>query len=452
MPTIPIESLEVGKITDADYYSADGRLLIGKGETIRQEHLELMRRRNIWEIYYYTTDEESSDIIETKQEDRLNVVDKSDKILIESDRLNSQWGIKKGKEGFEQLLNEKTFETLDRALKLEKISDIPVGEALKNKMKQKFIDHRPESYKKEISLIYKNAHDSLKNVVHKLINGTKVEQDNIRSIVENFIEPFVDDRNIILSIASQKLDIDDPVYAHMINVSLISMNIGTAMNYSKEQVIQIGIGALLHDIGMLFISPSIRFKQGRLNEEEWYEVRKHPLLGIHILDQTTRLPDTVKYVTYQIHERENGVGYPKQRSGRLIHNFARISQVADIFDAISSPRPYRNAYTPYKGVEMLIKMSKQNLVSEKVVNALLKSVSIFPVGSMVELSDGRIARVISANEYHLARPFVSIIVEKGGVLLSPSDVYTLDLSVETSIQIIKSLPFNSIQCDLFHGF
>ncbi|MCX7725902.1 MAG: hypothetical protein N2053_03520, partial [Chitinispirillaceae bacterium] len=111
-----------------------------------------------------------------------------------------------------------------------------------------------------------------------------------------------------------------------------------------------------------------------------------------------------------------------------------------------------NAYTPYKGVEMLIKMAKQNFISENVVNALLKSVSIFPVGSMVELSDGRIARVISANEYHLARPVVSIIAEKNGVLLSPSDVYTVDLSVETSIQIIKSLPFNSIKCDVLHGF
>ncbi|MCX7725903.1 MAG: HD domain-containing protein, partial [Chitinispirillaceae bacterium] len=341
MPTIPVESLIVGKVTEADYYSADGRLLIGKGEIITQEHLELMRRRNIWEVYYYTTEEETTTSTEERRQETLEVVDRKEEAAIESSRLASQWGIKNGKEGFEQLLGERMFETLDRALKLEKVSDVPVGRSLKSEMRQRFIDHRPESYKKEMSLTYQNALDTLKCIVHKLIKGTKVEQDAIRSIVETFIEPFVNDKNVILSIASQKVDTDDPVFAHMINVSLISMNIAAAMNYNKEQVIQVGMGALLHDIGMLFISPSIRFKEGRLNEDEWYEVRKHPLLGIYILDKTTRLPDAVKYVTYQIHERENGVGYPKQRSGRLIHNFARIAQVADIFDAISSPRPYR---------------------------------------------------------------------------------------------------------------
>ena len=207
----------------------------------------------------------------------------------------------------------------------------------------------------------------------------------------------------------------------------------------------------MHDLGMLLVPPAIRFKEGRLDDEEWYEIRKHPLFGLHIIDRTLRLPDAAKYITYQIHERENGKGYPKQRSGHLIHNFAKITMIADIFEAVSAPRPYRRAFAPYKGMEMLIKMGKQQLISEHFVMAMLKSVSLFPVGSIVELNDGRIGQVIAANRFHLARPLVSIVSEKEQPLLDSSETYPVDLSNDTSLQIIRSLPFGSIDCDILYG-
>jgi HD-GYP domain-containing protein (c-di-GMP phosphodiesterase class II) len=250
----------------------------------------------------------------------------------------------------------------------------------------------------------------------------------------------------------QKMDRLDPLYNHVLNVALLSMNLAAASNFSEEQVIQIGMGALLHDVGMLLVPKVIRDKEGRLSDEEWYEIRKHPLFGIHIIDRMMRLPDAVKYITYQTHERENGKGYPKQRSGRLIHNYAKIVQIADIFDAVSSPRPYRIAYTPYKGVEMLIKMGKQKLISEVYVNTMLKSISLFPVGSMVEISDGRLAQVIAANEYHLGRPLLSVVSENGGKVLAPSNTYSLDLTLEPTIQVVRSLPFDALGCDVLYGF
>jgi HD-GYP domain-containing protein (c-di-GMP phosphodiesterase class II) len=212
------------------------------------------------------------------------------------------------------------------------------------------------------------------------------------------------------------------------------------------------MGALLHDLGMLLVPPSIRFKERRLTEEEWYEIRKHPLFGMHIIDRLVRLPDSVKYIAYQMHERENGMGYPKQRPSRLIHNFAKIAQVADVFEAVSSPRPYRRAFAPFKGMEMLIRMGKQGLLNEHYVTAMLKSVSLFPVGSIVELNDGRMAQVIAANEFRYARPMLSIISKPNGSLLGPSDIYTLDMSFDTSIQVVRSLPFDYLECDSMYGF
>jgi hypothetical protein len=103
-------------------------------------------------------------------------------------------------------------------------------------------------------------------------------------------------------------------------------------------------------------------------------------------------------------------------------------------------------------MEMLIKMGKQKLLNEYYVTEMLRSASLFPVGSMVQLSDGRIAQVIAANEYRLARPLVSVIIEPNRPLLVGSEIYSLDLAQETSIQVIKSLPFDHLDLDIMHGF
>ncbi|MBN1306882.1 MAG: HD domain-containing protein [Chitinispirillaceae bacterium] len=456
MPIILLSDLVEGRVTEADYYSSKGQLLIAKGEVITDRHLRLLHRRNIFEIHlHYQEGQEVPSLTSITIPDELVAESRPTveaTIPASAGPSLEKWRFTQGLEGYEQFLAHRSIEGLDRALKLERVSDRPVGKSFRRSMRQKFLFHRPPVYKAGIARTYADSLDKITIILNRLVGGMTVDTGMLRSLVERFIEPFLNDRNILLSIASQKVDCHDPLYRHVLNVCLLSMNIAAAAGYGEEQVILIGMGALLHDIGMLLVPQSIRFKEGRLNEEEWFEIRKHPLFGLHIIDRTLHIPDAAKYITYQIHERENGRGYPKQRSGRFIHNFAKIAQVADIFDAVSSPRPYRPAYTPYKGIEMLIKMGKQKLISETFVNTMLMSVSLFPVGSMVELSDGRIAQVIAANEYHLARPLVSVVAERNGVLLDQSHTYTLDLAVDTTIQAIKSLPFDAMVDDALYGF
>ena len=343
MPVILVDDLIEGQVTESDYYSAKGQLLIAKGEIITDQHLSLLRRRNIFEIHLHYEERESD-----KNASHAAVPDQAvftgsatgrENFLLNELLPLEKWQIKQGTEGYEQLLANRSIDSLDRALRLERISDHPVGRAFRSGMRQQFLFHRSTAYKNDISQIYSNALETIKIVLNRLVNGMSVDAGTLRSLVERFIKPFLNDRNIVLSIAMQKVDRHDPLYNHVLNVCLLAMNIAAACDFSEEQVILVGMGALLHDIGMLLIPQSIRFKEGRLNEEEWYEIRKHPLFGIHIIDRMLRIPDTVKYITYQIHERENGKGYPKQRSGRFIHNFAKIAQIADIFDAVSSPRP-----------------------------------------------------------------------------------------------------------------
>jgi HD-GYP domain-containing protein (c-di-GMP phosphodiesterase class II) len=195
------------------------------------------------------------------------------------------------------------------------------------------------------------------------------------------------------------------------------------------------MGAVLHDVGMLFVPPSVRHKAGRLTKDEWYEVQKHPILGLHLLEKVRDIPDSVAFIAYQEHERENRTGYPKQRSGRLIHRFAKIVQVADVFEAMTSPRSYREAFSLYDGAVRMLKMARRGLVPGEFVKGLLEFTSVFPIGCLVELSDGRMGRVVAANGRLYARPVISVLREKDGRWLGEERIYQIDLAQDDALSI-----------------
>ena len=138
-----------------------------------------------------------------------------------------------------------------------------------------------------------------------------------------------------------------------------------------------------------------------------------------------------KATAYQIHERLNGSGYPRKRQHPQIHLFARIGAVADTYLAMVSPRNGRIGMTPYDAVEKLLYATRIGLFDASVVRALLHAVSLFPVGSVVKLSDGRSARVSRSNRDHYDRPVVEVLSD------NPSDDgQILDLAQEPSLAVV----------------
>jgi HD-GYP domain-containing protein (c-di-GMP phosphodiesterase class II) len=236
-------------------------------------------------------------------------------------------------------------------------------------------------------------------------------------------------------------------------VCLLAINIAAAAKYSERQILEIGMGALLHDVGMLLIPEEIRFKKGRLSQEEWFEVQKHAILGLHLLEKVAQVSDPILYITYQTHERENGKGYPKQRSGRFIHSYAKVVQVADVYESLCSQRDYRPPFIPYRAMELLIKMSSRNLLAIEYVKAFLSYASLFPIGSVVELNDHRVARVVQANEKQQAKPVLSVIMDSQGNIIPQKKIYQVDLSKEPDFQIIRALePSRFPQVGIMDGF
>ena len=136
-----------------------------------------------------------------------------------------------------------------------------------------------------------------------------------------------------------------------------------------------------------------------------------------------------------MHERMNGSGYPRQRRGEQIHPLARIAAVADVYVALVSPRAYRPAMLPYSAMEHLVRGSRSGLFDRAVVRAFLETVSMFPIGSYVELSDGRTGRVVRANPDKYTAPVVQVETD------NESDVPDIiDLSQEQDLSIVRPLP------------
>jgi HD-GYP domain-containing protein (c-di-GMP phosphodiesterase class II) len=465
MKKIELSSLVPGSICEADLLTETGELLVSKGMTLTEKHLDIMRRRNIYEVFMKLHGEvEELHQILSKNFDELEELQFDDPAhsVLTAHRKFPQAkalqhpglkGIKPGQEGFNQLLDSKKAKELDALIKDGFFPDRPVGPAFKLRASQIAVEQRTEAYKTKMKTTYSDALKNVKYVLTSLADNKTMDGAIIKELVERFVKTWLTDRNILLNITHTKHSDEDYLYHHSLNVCLLSINIGAAAGYSEKQILDIGIGATLHDVGMLLIPREIFLKKGRLTKDEWYEVQKHPVLGLHLLESVARLPESAPYIAYQTHERENGQGYPKQRGSRFIHNYSKIVQIADVFESLSSSREYRTAYIPYRAMEILIKMARKNLLSNEYVKAFITFMSLFPVGSLVELSDHSIAKVIHANELHFTKPIVSVLTDTSGDLLPMKNICQVDLSKNQTLQIIKAVESNHLPgLDIMYGF
>jgi HD-GYP domain-containing protein (c-di-GMP phosphodiesterase class II) len=471
MKSIQLSDLKPGTIAENELYSDKGELLIAQGVSISNRIISLMEKRNVFNLYFKSENEaEELDRIIADGFGKLDQIDFGD------DQINAAISlprpqfvhvpirppkaleqpeireIRKGKEGLNQLLHHGKALELDKIARIQNLPDRPFGVPIEKKVSQISVKERTNEYKTAVSSSYENALRETTDILSSIADGAWCDARQIRSIVEQFVRIFVTDHCVLLNISGTKHS-DEYLFHHTLNVCLLSINIAAAFGYSEQQIVEIGMGALLHDIGMLLVPDSIRFKQEKLADDERYEIQKHPILGLHLLEKIKKLPWSIPYVAYHTHERENGKGYPKQRNGRLIHGFAKVIQIADMYEAMSSPRPYRQAMLPFRAMAHLIFLSRTGVVSPGLLKAFLKYVSLFPVGSLVELSDHSIGKVIQANNTSYSKPVVSVLTNTKGALLPHERIYQVDLTKELEYSIIQALPFDYLDgVGIMEGF
>jgi len=223
--------------------------------------------------------------------------------------------------------------------------------------------------------------------------------------------------------------------SHSANVAILAYKIGIDLKYDREMLLKLGIAALLHDVGMLNVPNNIIFKHGQLTASEFEIIKKHPLDGYEMVKHLEQYPHIIE-VILQEHEREDGSGYPQGLEGDKISDFAKIVGLADVFEAMVHGRAYREGFITYNAIQKIIeKRSKQ--FNPKIIRALINSIPMFPIGSLVKLSTNEIARVLSVNSVRPVRPVVEILIDSDGNKLK--NPIRLDLEAEPLIYIAKPL-------------
>lgn len=272
---------------------------------------------------------------------------------------------------------------------------------------------------------------TLKQSLNAFRNGKELDMVSLRKSVNLLIDEVILNRNTLI----QKEEIrshDDYLLFHPISVSVYAIMTGLSLGYPEGNIVDLGLGTLLHDIGMMTIDRLIINNPGTLNQQEMDVIKQHPEIGFNILRSYRELSTTSAHIAYQHHERVDGSGYPRGLRDKEIVEYAKIAAVADTFDAVISDHPYRKAYCITDGLTVL-KGLQNSFFDAEIVDAFISNIALYPIGSLVRLVDGRIAVVIAANRFNMTRPIIEIMTDDHGNPLKTN--LTVDLQQNSKVKI-----------------
>lgn len=254
--------------------------------------------------------------------------------------------------------------------------------------------------------------------------------NEIKETVSEIVDQLLKNQDVVFNLVDIRA-IDDYTFGHSVNVSLLSLLTGITLGYDREELLALGMGALLHDLGKVVIPDFILNKPDKLSPEEFALVREHPEHGFRMLLQIPRVSTTSALIALQHHERYQGQGYPRGLRGDEIHEFAVICGVADVFDALVADRVYRRAYPVHEAYE-LIAGSGNFLFDHRIVQAFLQNVAAYPVGTLVRLSTGETGVVVETKRGMALYPKVRILFDGEGSACEP---YEMDLWKERQVLV-----------------
>lgn len=280
-------------------------------------------------------------------------------------------------------------------------------------------------------------HKSLVTAIHTGKIASLPPYQSFTALSDRFLKLLKEDADGLLSLAARSTP-DVYLYAHSVNVAIFALRTGMALGWPDSELVTLGAAALLEDLGLAKKLDIVQ-KPSRLTQEELGEVRKHPEEGKTLLGLFRDIPEahrpTLEAVLSQTHERRNGRGYPAKLEGNKIHPAAQITSVCDVYEALTHPRSYRDRLLAHMGVQVLLESSGDDF-EEKVVEALVESISLYPPASFVRLNTGEFGQVLSLNPGLPTRPKIRIILDETGKRLKPS--HLKDLSTDALFYITEA--------------
>ena len=273
-------------------------------------------------------------------------------------------------------------------------------------------------------------------IFRRAVNSEEIEQDEVDSIGGELLQQVISDRNAAVALIFSQPKSDSVLAVRSLNSTIIALVVGLTLKYNSHRLMQLATGCLMHDVGMVQVPDTIIAKTEKLTDDELGQIRTHTLLGYQHLSKNMRYPEDIAVMSLQHHEKWDGTGYPRRLKGEEIKPMARIISIADAYLAMVKDRPYRTSMIGYTAVKAILGDNGSHF-DPKMLKAFLSSIGIYPVGSIVQLSDSSIGRVLSPNADAPLRPKLELLVDADGARLDSAQA--VDLVERQKLFIAKAV-------------
>lgn len=408
---LSVEELIVGRSIEFPLIDQDGVLLLAEGSVITSAIKKVLKDRRSQDVFVCESD---------ARRVTLQAID-----LAATARALA----------FDTELTRK----IDALIDSGNMSLVNKGPALKGQLAHRGKQRYDAKQRERVEAEHETNTRKLSATISEALQGNITDGASIASIAGTYLQEMTTDLDNVLTTKIPTFQ-NEELAARALETSLLAMAIGIEMGLDTENTRILGIAALVHDWGMALIPEHIRNPNRPLTPVERLELQKHPIYSLGMLQSISSLPSAVSVIAYQVHESPNGRGYPRGRTGNSIHLLARVLNVADAYVELTHPRPYRGPFMKYAAMEFLLRRARDRQVDPEVVRNLLLIQSLFPIGSLVSLSDGSVAQVLRRNHEKYTCPVVMLIQDATG---NPADAESaesiIDLA-ESELSVQEALP------------
>jgi putative nucleotidyltransferase with HDIG domain len=275
-------------------------------------------------------------------------------------------------------------------------------------------------------------------LLQKLTRGGVLDHELLEGILSDLFrrlerQPLPDFLDLTTRVRTRRY-----VSRHCLNVTKLAMVLARALGLPREEIEDVAVCGLLHDVGMMKVKEEVFTKHAALDQEEWEQVKGHPIEGALLLTKEVVLRDVVARVALEHHERPDGTGYPAGKKAQETHLYARLINVVDAYGAMVSPRAHRLPLLPYQAMRIVMDSGARGMLDWDLVQAFVRALSIYPVGSWVRMEGGEIARVVRASPEIPEKPVIAVIADaQRNVLSVPVEI---DLAMTEPMPRIEPIP------------
>ena len=293
---------------------------------------------------------------------------------------------------------------------------------------------------------HNNGRSAVKTVLDKVMLGEDFDSYSVKSAVKNMVKEVFSNEEAMMMMIMLKGERDN-VAQHSLNVSILSIGFARFLGFTEPQIEEIGIGALLHDIGKVKIDKKLLDKKGKLSEQEMQKLCMHPQYSYQILQKKTDLPPSVIDIAVCHHERLGGQGYPRGLKAEQISRRAQLVSVMDTFESLTCDQPYRPALSVVESYKILMQ-DKNVKFDEKLVLKFIEWRGIYPAGTIVEMKNGEVGIVVSGNRKgNKLKPKVLLVLDEQK---KPRKTRLVDLSfIQTDAESNPYVIFKAFETEAF---